>query len=87
MRRISRGGRIWKIFLNSDIEHRHFYLEGAPNRKESSDEMNQRYLRGAMKTGCRAILNCVEGGGHHARHQFGFGSRVPRPITIDISFG
>jgi alkylresorcinol/alkylpyrone synthase/polyketide synthase Type III len=55
--------RIRKIFLNSDIEHRHFYLEGALNRKESSDQMNQRYLRGAMKTGCRAILNCLEAAG------------------------
>jgi len=44
----------WKIFLNSDIEYRHFYLEGALNRKESSDQLNQHYLRGAMKTGLRA---------------------------------
>jgi predicted naringenin-chalcone synthase len=34
-------------------------LEGALNRKESSDRLNQRYLRGAMKTGCQAILDCV----------------------------
>jgi polyketide synthase Type III len=57
------GERIRKIFLNSDIEHRHFYLEGALNRKESSDQMNQRYLRGAMKTGCRAILDCLQAAG------------------------
>jgi polyketide synthase Type III len=57
------GERIRKIFLNSDIEHRHFYLEGPMNCKESSDQLNQRYLRGAMKTGCRAILNCVEAAG------------------------
>ena len=44
--------RIRKIFLNSDIDYRHFYLEGALNRQESSDQLNQRYLRGAMKTGC-----------------------------------
>lgn len=53
------GERIRKIFLNSDIDYRHFYLEGELNRKESSDQLNQRYLRGAMKTGCRAILECV----------------------------
>jgi hypothetical protein len=41
------GERIRKIFLNSDIEYRHFYLEGALNRKESSDQLNQHYLRGA----------------------------------------
>lgn len=55
--------RIRKIFLNSDIDYRHFYLEGAPNREESSDQLNQRYLRGAMKTGCQAILNCVRAAG------------------------
>ena len=47
------GERIRKIFLNSDIEYRHFYLEGALNRKETSDQLNQHYLRGAMKTGLR----------------------------------
>src|ERR1700675_4492642 len=52
--------RIRKIFLNSDIDYRHFYLEGAPNREESSDQLNQRYLHGAMKTGCQAILNCLK---------------------------
>ena len=53
------GERIRKIFLNSDIDYRHFYLEGAPNCEETSDQLNQRYLRGAMKTGCQAILNCL----------------------------
>jgi polyketide synthase Type III len=51
--------RIRKMFLNSDIDYRHFYLEGDLNREESSDQLNQRYLRGAMKTGCRAIVNCL----------------------------
>ena len=43
------------MFLNSDIDFRHFCLEGDFSRGESSDQLNQRYLRGAMKTGCRAI--------------------------------
>jgi predicted naringenin-chalcone synthase len=55
--------RIRRIFLNSDIEYRHFYLEGALNRDENSDQLNQRYLRGAVKTGCHAILNCVQSAG------------------------
>ena len=55
-----RGERIRKIVLDSDIDHRHFYLEDTLNRGESSDQLNQRYLRGAMQTGCRAILNCVK---------------------------
>jgi predicted naringenin-chalcone synthase len=57
------GERIRKIFLNSDIDYRHFYLEGALNRNESSDQLNQRYLTGAMKTGCRAIVDCVKAAG------------------------
>ena len=51
--------RIRQMFLNCDIDYRHFYLEGDLNRDESSDQLNQRYLRGAMKTGCRAIVNCL----------------------------
>jgi len=57
------GERIRNIFLNSAINYRHFYLEGVPNREETSDQLNQRYLRGAMKTGCQAILNCVKAAG------------------------
>jgi len=55
--------RIRKIFLNSDIEHRHFYFGGTPNLLENSDQQNQRYLSGAVKIGCRAILNCLESAG------------------------
>jgi 3,5-dihydroxyphenylacetyl-CoA synthase len=55
--------RIRQMFLNSDIDHRHFYLEGDLNRDESSDQLNQRYLQGAMKTGCHAIVNCLETAG------------------------
>jgi 3,5-dihydroxyphenylacetyl-CoA synthase len=55
--------RIRKIFANSDIEYRHFYFGGTPNLQENSDQQNQRYLSGAVKTGCRAILNCVESAG------------------------
>ena len=59
--------RIRKIFLNSDIEHRHFYFGGTPNLQETSDQQNQRYLSGAIKTGCRAILNCVESAGMNVK--------------------
>lgn len=51
--------RIRNIFLNSDIEYRHLYFEGTPNLVETSDQMNRRFLTGAVKTGCRAILDCV----------------------------
>jgi 3,5-dihydroxyphenylacetyl-CoA synthase len=59
--------RIRKIFLNGDIDYRHFYLEGDLNRDESSDQLNQRYLRGAMKTGSRAIVNCLATAGRTVR--------------------
>jgi predicted naringenin-chalcone synthase len=55
--------RIRKIFANSDIEYRHFYFGGTPNLQETSDQQNERYLSGAVNTGCRAILNCVESAG------------------------
>jgi len=55
--------RIRNIFLNSDIDFRHFHLEGALSRNESSDQLNQRYLKGAVNTGCRAILACVNSAG------------------------
>jgi polyketide synthase Type III len=58
-----KGDRVRNIFLNSNIEYRHFYFEGSPNRRESSDQLNERYLRGAVKTGCRAILNCLKATG------------------------
>jgi polyketide synthase Type III len=51
--------RIRKIFLNSDIEYRHFFVGSPPNRNETSDEMNQRFLAGAVKTGCQAIQACL----------------------------
>jgi predicted naringenin-chalcone synthase len=57
------GERIRKIFLNIDIDSRHFYFEGGLNRNESSDELNQLYLRGAMHIGCRAIANCLNSRG------------------------
>ena len=57
------GERIGKILLSSDIDYRHFYLEGALNREETSDQLNQHYLGGAMKTVCGAILNCVKAAG------------------------
>jgi hypothetical protein len=51
--------RIRKIFLNSDIDFRDFHFENGLNGNETSDELNQRYLRGAMHIGCRAIVNCL----------------------------
>lgn len=52
--------RVRGIFLNSGIDHRHFYIKGEPNRFEDSDQLNDRFLKGAMNTGCRAIRECME---------------------------
>jgi len=55
--------RILEIFLNSDIDTRHFYVDPAhANPHETPDELNQRYLRGALEIGRQAIENCL----HHA---------------------
>ena len=53
--------RILEIFLNSDIDYRHLYVDPATfSRDETPDQLNQRYLRGAMETGCQAVQRCLE---------------------------
>jgi predicted naringenin-chalcone synthase len=52
--------RIRESFLNSDIEYRHFYFGSTPIPQETSDQQNERYRSGAVHTGCRAIMNCLE---------------------------
>lgn len=56
--------RILEIFLNSDIETRHLYIDPEHfSRDETPDELNRRYLRGAMETGCRAVCACLAAAG------------------------
>lgn len=56
--------RIQEIFLNSDIDYRHLYVDSEnPRRDETPDELNARYLRGAMETGCHAVHCCLESAG------------------------
>jgi predicted naringenin-chalcone synthase len=53
--------RILNIFQNSDIDYRHFYIDPATfTPHETADELNRRYLRGAMETGCRAVESCLK---------------------------
>jgi alkylresorcinol/alkylpyrone synthase len=49
-----------RVFLNSGIDFRHFYFEQEPRLDETSDELNARYLRGAVETGCRAVRTCLD---------------------------
>lgn len=56
--------RILEIFLNSDIETRHFYVDPEHvNRFETPDELNERYLRGALDIGSQAITRCLDQAG------------------------
>lgn len=55
--------RILEIFRNCDIDHRHFYVEGGQTRNETPGELNERYLRGAMESGCRAVNACLQSAG------------------------
>ena len=52
--------RILEIFRNCEIDFRHFHLEPDQRRDESPDEMNRRYLSGALDTGSRAVVACLE---------------------------
>jgi polyketide synthase Type III len=52
--------RILEIFRNCDIDFRHFYVAPGQLRWETAGELNQRYLSGAMETGCRAVAACLQ---------------------------
>ena len=59
-----RSRSILKIFLNSDISRRHLHLDPWKSSCDgTSDELNQRYLEGAMHTGCLAVQRCLESAG------------------------
>jgi len=51
--------RILNIFRNCDIDFRHFYVELGQIRQETPSDLNNRYGRGAMETGCRAVASCL----------------------------
>jgi hypothetical protein len=60
--------RILEIFLNSDIDSRCLYIDPRHfSRNETPDQLNQRYLRGAMETGCLAVQRCLESAGLSSR--------------------
>ena len=47
--------RILEIFRNCDIDYRHFFIKPGQKREETAGELNQRYLEGALETGCHAL--------------------------------
>ncbi len=57
-----RNDAIRQIFMNSDISHRHLYLDLPDFRMdESVDELHERFRRGSMDIGSEAIRNCLKG--------------------------
>jgi 3,5-dihydroxyphenylacetyl-CoA synthase len=52
--------RILEIFRNCDIDFRHFFVEPGQSRDETPSDLNARYLKGALETGCRAIAASLE---------------------------
>jgi predicted naringenin-chalcone synthase len=52
--------RILEIFRNCEIDFRYFYVAPGQLRWETAGELNQRFLSGAMETGCRAVAACME---------------------------
>ena len=52
--------RLLEIFRNCDIDCRHLYIKFGQKRDESATELNERYLAGAMETGCHAISACLD---------------------------
>ncbi len=59
-----RTTRVQQIFMNSDIDYRHLYLDmDSFDGIETTDELHTRYLRGAMEVGREAIEKCLAAGG------------------------
>jgi polyketide synthase Type III len=55
-----RNPRIRQIFLNSDIDFRHLYLDiSSFARPETVDELHERYRRGSIEIGTQAISQCL----------------------------
>ena len=52
-----------RLFMRAGIENRHFYFHNGIRVDENSDELNQRYVRGAVHIGCHAIRNCLDAAG------------------------
>lgn len=56
-----RSERIKHIFMNSDIDYRHMYFDiDSINPAETSDELHDRFHRGAIEIGAEAIERCLQ---------------------------
>lgn len=62
-----RSERVRQIFMNSDIEYRHLYLDiDSFNPNETPDELHERFAHGAMEIGSEAIKQCLVAGNYTA---------------------
>lgn len=63
-----RTTRVRQIFMNSDIDYRHLYLDMSSfDGRETADELHSRYQRGAMEVGREAIEKCLAAGGFNVQ--------------------
>lgn len=59
-----RNPRVRQLFMNSDIDYRHLYLKSDDLKGlETSDELHERFRRGAIDIGTTAITTCLVNGG------------------------
>ena len=59
-----RNPRVRQLFMKSDIDHRHLYLKRDDlKRLATSDELHERFRRGAIDIGTAAITTCLANGG------------------------
>jgi predicted naringenin-chalcone synthase len=61
---IYRNPRVRQLFMNSDIDYRHLYVNrDEVNGPETSDQLHERFRRGAIDIGTTAITTCLANGG------------------------
>jgi len=59
-----RNERIRHVFMNSDIDYRHFFFDiETVHPNETPDDLHARFLQGSMKIGKEAITRTLENGG------------------------
>ena len=62
--KIYRNPRVRQLFMNSEIDYRHLYLKPDDLKGlETSDELHERFRRGAIDLGTTAITTCLANGG------------------------
>lgn len=58
---LSYPGRFWRVFRDSEIAKRHFWVPLPRIRRLSWQEQQDEYIRGAVELSKRAALSCLDG--------------------------